>query len=124
MSIVPVTICMQDRPDGPITELAVIGETIAPGLAITPGIQEDGSLHGGWTITHLLSGRMVFTTSVCLTCLRIAARKLTESDIDWTRTMESLVADPVVLPLVRAFAIAANACEGETCSVLTDQLVG
>ncbi|WP_327029743.1 hypothetical protein OG989_04255 [Micromonospora sp. NBC_01740] len=122
MSIVSVTIRMQDRPDGPVTELTTIGEHVAPGLAITPAT-EDNKLHGGWIITHTPSGQLVFPISGCLTCVRYATRWLTASGIDWTRANDVVTADPDVKQAVLDFACTVDdTCDGPDCGGVADTM--
>ncbi|MEV0726044.1 hypothetical protein AB0I37_25100 [Micromonospora purpureochromogenes] len=114
--ITTVTIT-QGTPEAPIRTLHVTAEVIAPGLAITPAIDKDNGLTGGWTVTHMPSGHIVMPVDPCIGCIRYAARHLTEADLDWTRDMDALRADEAVRQAAHDFAYDAEGCDSADCGI-------
>lgn len=77
----------------------VMGEVVAPGLAITPEIvaDADGNIlyRGGFLLTHLSTGRRLNGGpwgGSCISCIRAFAKTVVESGIDWTRPRSELAA--------------------------------
>ncbi|WP_346536987.1 hypothetical protein [Micromonospora sp. DPT] len=107
-----VTILTQDGAQ--ITEHQMVGEPLAPGLAITPAVHT-GGFTGGWTVTHTASGWSVTRSNVCLPCLRRAAQTLVNADVDWTRNRDTVIADPNAVMASEDFTDLARDCSGTDC---------
>lgn len=73
------------------------GQTVAPGLAVTPHLAQgdDGQPYytGGWTLTHISSGFRVNPgdTFRCIGCIREFADAAIGTGLDWTSPMGNIV---------------------------------
>ncbi|MEU6206393.1 hypothetical protein ABZ814_22745 [Micromonospora musae] len=113
--IITVNVLARENDNAPIDTIALAGELLAPGLAITPALL-DGALSGGWTVTHLPSGKAVSAgAGACLACLRFAAKALVEADVDWTRDGDAIKDDPAASRAGHEFGSAAYECGGVDC---------
>ena len=79
----------------------VMGEVIAPDLAVTPTIDKDNRYQGTFTVTHLPSGFAVVGDSGCISCARAAGAIAAMSGVDWSRDMTDIVADPAAKDVAR-----------------------
>ena len=67
----------------PVPGLSLVGEVIAPGLAITPAVGPDG-FTGYWCLTHIRSGRQVNQFGFLdIDDLRAAARPIIDAGSNW-----------------------------------------
>lgn len=104
---------IDDRPP-----VLLIGEQVAPGLAIVPALDATDRYNGGWWLVHQASGRPLTSIATCPHCARLAAAKL--AGIDWTRPALVLTADQAVRDLVTGddFATVVRSCASAvTCEI-------
>lgn len=116
--------------DGKETVLKVIGEIVAPGLAITPMISadEDGAVFydGGFHVIHLASGKHLDNGQQvsCHGCITRYAKELAALGIDWTGPHERiagvLIANEQVAEALAAAATALFGCDGAECPLSQD----
>ncbi|MFY1599528.1 hypothetical protein [Micromonospora sp. WMMD737] len=87
-------------PESPrIVERVVTGWPVAPGLAITVTVDEDGQrLDGRYSLTHLPSGKAV-AQKLCARHVDQAATTAIATGIDWTNDAEQIVDDERTTPL-------------------------
>ncbi|BCJ71214.1 hypothetical protein CS0771_07580 [Catellatospora sp. IY07-71] len=101
----------KDRP-----QVLVLGERVAPGLVITPGVDGAGRYGGGWLLTHVATGHAVLGCATCLYCARRAAATLI--GIDWTRAGADLAGDEQVRAAVQGEAARiVRDCNAWTCEI-------
>jgi hypothetical protein len=103
------------------------GETVAPGLAITPGLAGDDvpKFTGNWVLTHTSTGRQLNGTTriaACLPCVRTYAVAVTDTGIDWTQDMEAITkliaAGGQPVDDLRAAQTELYACGGSNCHAI------
>lgn len=84
-----ITVALADR------TVEVEGETVAPGLAITPYVTDRGRLaaSGHFHLTHIGSGYRIGTV-YCAHRIRVALAIAVDSGVDWTDTRDELKANP------------------------------
>uniref|UniRef100_UPI003F499400 hypothetical protein n=1 Tax=Actinoplanes sp. CA-084688 TaxID=3239901 RepID=UPI003F499400 len=100
------------------TFVTLVGETIAPGLAIAPAIR-DGGFQGGWLLVHLASGMPLTPMAICLRCLRAAATKVTAAAaVDWTWHEDVLKVDPAARAVIEHLLEGWSLCRGAHCAHL------
>lgn len=104
-----------------ITEYPMVGEVIAPGLAITPAVYH-GGFTGKWTVTHTPSGWSITRANVCLPCVRRNVHILTDADVDWTRVRDAVVTDPKAIVAASAFRDVTGDCTADDCGWIADHL--
>lgn len=122
---VPLAFAKPSEPDTPVT-ITVIGERVAPGLAITPmlGADEDGKVFylGGFQLVHTSSGRAISNGQLvtCLGCVERYAKTVTALGMDWTQTAEAvseqIKADPALTSALGEANIALFGCEEAECA--------
>lgn len=71
--------------------VTVVGEEVAPGLAITPLVTPDGSFNGAWTLTHVTTGLSFVDTRqpMPITHLRFMAQLMAGLGVDWCTPIPS-----------------------------------
>ncbi len=75
--------------------IEVEGQIVAPGLAITPYLNDDCTPHEGWlNITHIPSGLRIHGGAFCKGCIPAAVVLADESGVDWTADETTVKADP------------------------------
>jgi hypothetical protein len=86
---IPVTVVCQ------ATSLAVPGELIAPGLAITPAVIDGVTVPDRYALTHVPSGQRITPwRATCRTHLQQARRIAIESGVAWDANADTVRADP------------------------------
>jgi hypothetical protein len=113
IELVPVTVLCRFDPTGEILSVPLMGELVAPGLAITPAVH-DGTFQGGWTFTHLPSGHCVVPRAMCLNCCRSMASSLATFGA-WNRDADGVTGDDRAKPLISALVKAVVDCDGYRC---------
>ena len=95
--------------------VTVVGEQVAPGLAITPVVTPDGGLNGMWTLTHVPTGLSFIDVRqpLPITHLRFMARLMAEyPGVDWCTP----------IPTAKALAVARRA-ERSVAAMTVDALL-
>jgi hypothetical protein len=76
-------------------EIAVTGEAIVPGLYITPAVGTKGrrEFTGLFVLTHRSGLAVTEASGACIDCVRLAAHIAIDSDVDWDRDKDAVLAD-------------------------------
>lgn len=94
MTTTPVLLSNTDGTDA--FTIDVLAEIVAPGLAITPAIENGPPLlfTSGWVLTLIPSGHRLNTgrTYRCLSCIRDYAAAAVATGVDWTLPHADLTA--------------------------------
>lgn len=95
--LIAVNLAHRPTEAGGVIFIKVVGEQVAPGLAITPTLNDDGLLAGLWALTHVGSGMAVaHRGAACLPCTRKVARSLVRRRFDWTHGLTQMRGDEAV----------------------------
>lgn len=110
---------------GPGHKVDVMGEHVAPGLAIVPmlGFEKDGTFFylGGFQLIHTVGGKHIGTDQLvtCLGCVEHFAKAVVATGIDWTlpdeRIAELVKSNVEVAAALGDAAIGLLLCDESEC---------
>jgi hypothetical protein len=110
---------------GTEARLAVMGESVGPGLAIVPMIaaEESGRVFflGGFQLVHTATGRHLGSTQIvtCLGCVTRFAEAMVATGIDWTKNegiAEQVKNDTALASAIGEASIELLSCDEAECA--------